>query len=262
MEPKKQKKSAPSRPSAPIRWEFGPDIPTYDFFEDGPLDDETGLEEAVEKFLSYLKEDRFLLWEAVVCEEQGIPLTAGHKKMLRGLLDFTDEGDDQILYVDEIPRPSEPWYVILKKIAPHLLIEQFNTSEVYSDVQCEGWNEIRIALHKHGKGLSLPPGVQEAIEVVPVEIRHKLCLQFCFSVLCGWEPTASLSLEDDDEKTRFEYFIGDLRAFKDSVAYFALTLDSLLTRVILPENVQSLFVSMMQEKLGLSSTHELIADHL
>ena len=34
---------------------------------------------------------------------------------------------DQILYIDEIPRPSEPWYVILNKIVPHLLIEPFQT---------------------------------------------------------------------------------------------------------------------------------------
>ena len=45
-------------------------------------------------------------------------------------------------------------------------------------------------------------------------------------------------------------------------AYFSLTLDSLLTRIILPERDRPVFLTMMQEKLGLSSTQEQIADRL
>src|SRR6266542_2058542 len=99
--PRKKKKPAAQKP-APMQWEFGPDIPTHDFLEEGPLDDPWNLQQAVENFVSWVEEGQFLTWEAVVCEEQGLSLTAGQKKALRSLLSFNDEEDDQILYIDEI----------------------------------------------------------------------------------------------------------------------------------------------------------------
>src|SRR5947209_16808368 len=110
--PRKKKNPVPK--SAQMRWDFGPDVPTHDFLEEGPLDDPWNLQQAVQNFVSWVEEGQSLTWEAVVCEEQGLPLTAGQKKALRSLLSFNDE-DDQILYIDEIPRPSEPWYIILNK---------------------------------------------------------------------------------------------------------------------------------------------------
>jgi hypothetical protein len=46
------------------------------------------------------------------------------------------------------------------------------------------------------------------------------------------------------------------------VAHFGLTLESLLTRVILPERDRPIFTMLMQEKLGLRSAKEPIADRL
>jgi hypothetical protein len=99
-------------------WRFVPEIPIHDFLEGDALED--GLDDTVGFFVDWLEEDRFLAWEAVVCEEQGLPLTAKQKKALRRLLSFSDEEDDEILYIDEIARPSEPWHVILNKIVPRL----------------------------------------------------------------------------------------------------------------------------------------------
>src|SRR5436305_13860907 len=163
---RKKKKPAAQQP-APLRWAFDPIIPTHDFLEEGPLDDPWNLQEAVENFVS---------WEAVVCEEQGLPLTAGQKKALSGLLSFNDEEDDEILYIDEIPRPSEPWYVILNKIVPHLLIEPYRTFDPHGEAECDGWEQTSTALRENGQGLSLPPGVESPEEVVPAELRHKLWL--------------------------------------------------------------------------------------
>lgn len=257
-----QNKKPAARTKAPIRWEFDSDIPTFDFFEEGPLDETWNLQEAVDRFVYWLKEDRFMIWETVVCEEQGIALTPKQKKLLGSLLDFNDEDDDQILYLDEVPRPSEPWHIILNRIVPYLLIEPFRTFDCQDEVKCEGWNQIVDALQEHGKGLSLPPGVEEVTEVVPAELRHKLWLQFCFDSLSGLGQEESLTLDDPGECDRIEGFIDHLREFKDSVAYFGLTLDSLLTKVVLPERDQPIFVRMMQETLGLSSAQERIADHL
>jgi hypothetical protein len=247
---------------APMRWEFDPDIPTHDFLEAGPLDDTWNLQQAVENVGSWVEDGQFLSWEAVVCEEQGLPLTAGQKKALRGLLSFNDEEDDQILYIDEMPRPSEPWYVILNKIVPHLLVEPFRTFDVHEEVQCDGWERIMTALNEHGQGLSLPPGVASYREVVPADLRHKLWLQDCFNDLSGLGQDEDMTLADPEEHYRIEEFIDHLRECKESVAHFGLTVESLLTRVILPDKDRPIFIKMMQEKIGLGSPQERIADRL
>jgi len=198
---RKKKKPAAQKP-AQMRWEFDPDIPTHDFLEEGPLDDTWNLQEAVENFVSWVEEGQFLTWEAVVCEEQGLPLTAGQKKALSSLLSFNDEDDDQILYIDEIPRPSEPWYVILNKIVPHLLTEPFNTSDVQEEVQSDGWGRIMCALREYGQELPSPAGTTSVMEVVPAELRHKLWLQYCFNDLAGLGQDEDMTLEDPEEHYR------------------------------------------------------------
>ncbi len=258
-----KKKKPPARRPTQIRWEFTPDIPTLDFFEGGNLNELWDLQEAVGNFVSMMNDGTFLTWEAVACEEQGIPLTAKQKKALGGLLNFNDEEDDDgILYIDEIPRPSEPWHVILNKIVPFLLIEPYRTFDCQHEVKCDGWNQIVTALQEHGEGLSVPPGVESPEEVVPAGMRHKLWLQFCFNDLCGLGQEQKLTLADPEEHYRIEWFIEHLRECKDTVAFFGLTLDSLLTRVTLAEKDGPIFVKLMEEKLGLGSAQEQIADHL
>jgi len=244
-----KKKNSATRKPASIRWEFDPEITTHDFFEGGSLDDMWNLQEAVDSFVPWLEEDHFLMWEAVVCEEQGNALTPRQKKALDNLLNFNDEEDDGILYIDEIPRPSEPWHVILNKIVPHLLIEPYRTFDCHEEVKWDGWNRIVTALQEHGKGLSLPPGVESAEAVVPAELRHKLSLQFCFNDLCGLGREDSMPLEDPEQNYRVDWCIESLRKCKASVAYFGLTLEALLTRVILPAKDQPIFLRMMQDRL-------------
>jgi hypothetical protein len=251
----KKKKPAAQRPS-PIRWEFDPDIPTHDFLEENALDD------TVRFFVDWLEDGTFLAWEAVMCEEQDLPLTSSQKKALGKLLSFNDEDNDAILYIDEIPRPSEPWHVILNKIVARLLIEPYRTFDLHGEAECDGWNRIVTAMREHGQGLSLPSGVESPEEVVPAELRHKLWLQFCFNELGGLGQDGNLTLDDPDEHYRVDWCIESLRECKESVAYFGLTLESLLTKVVLPEKDQPIFLKMMQRKLGLSSAQEQIADRL
>lgn len=260
--PSKENKNHTAKQPAQMRWEFAPDIPTNDFFHGRNLDELWDLQEVVDDFVSMMDGETFLTWEAVACEEQGIPLTLKQKKALSGLLNFNDKKHDGILYIDEMPRPSQPWHVILNKIVPHLLIEPYRTFDFQEEVQCDGWNVIETALREHGQGLSLPPGVQSPQEVVPAEILHKLRLQWCFNDLSGLGQDKELTLEDPEQHVRIEWFVDHLREYKDSVAFFGLTLDSLLTRMILPEKDRPIFVRLMQKKLGLGSTQAQIATHL
>lgn len=144
---------------------------------------------------------------------------------------------------------------------PHLLIEPFRTFDIHNDVQADGWHRIMEALDEHGEGLSLPPGMASFREVVPADLRHKLWLQYCFDMLGGLGQEDDLTLEEEDP-WRVEEFILRLRECKESVSYFGLTLESLLTRVILPERDRPIFVKLMQAKLGLASAQQPIADRL
>ena len=80
--------------------------------------------------------------------------------------------------------------------------------------------------------------------------------------MTGFGQSDELSLENPDEICQVDYFIDKLRECKESVANLGLTLDSLMTRLILPERDQPIFVKLMQEKLGMSLTQEQIATHL
>jgi len=258
---KRKKQSTPEHPG-PIRWKFDPNIPTHDFFETLDLDDMFDVEEAVENFVFEIEGGQFLAWEAVVCHEQGLPLTRQQKAALSELIDFGDADDDQVLYINEIPRTTEPWYEIFRRIAPRLLVEPFRTLDTLTESQCDGWQNLVYCLTKHGGGLSLPQGVTSPVEVIPAELRHKLELQSCFLALAGLGQFEELTLQAEDEQDRVEDSIENLRACKDTVEYFDLTLDSLLTRVILPDRDKPIFVQMMQEMLGLTSTTDRIAGYL
>ena len=256
---KKKKRPRPKRP-LPLKWEFDPGIPTDDFFEGQKPEDPLG--EAMESFIFIMEQDEFLAWEAVMAQEQGLRLTRQQRAALNELFSFNDAEDDEILYINEIPRPGEPWYSILNKIVPHLLIEPFRTFDIHWEEQCEGWQQLVQCLAEHAEGLSLPPGVSSAVEVVPAELRHKLWLQDCFDALSGLGQEDELTLQREEQQYRIGDFVEGLRKHKDSLRYFDLTLDSLLTRIIVPEKDRPILIQAVQEKLGMKSTADRIADYL
>ena len=255
-----KKQPHPAHP-LPSKWEFGPDIPTYDFIKDYRLDDSSGVEEAVKDFIFKMEKDDFLAWEAVIAEEQGLPLTEKQEAALGELLDFSDGGDNRVLYIDEIPRPIEPWHVILNKIVPRILVEPFPTADAHYAVHSEGWRNLVDCLAEHGDGLSLPQGVSSPLEVVPIGLRHTLWLQDCFDALSGLGQYEDLTLENEEQQDRVDIFI-TAWGHGNSVQFFDLTLDSLLERVVLPERDRPIFVKMMQDKLGMKAKTDQIADYL
>ena len=72
-----------------------------------------------------------------------------------------------------------------------------------------------------------------------------------------------LTLENEEQRQfRIEEFVESLRKHKDSVRYFDLTLDLLLTKVIVPERDRPILIHAMQEALGIRSTTDRLADYL
>ena len=100
------------------------------------------------------------------------------------------------------------------------------------------------------------------VEVVPAELRHRLWLQACFDQLSGLGQEDELTLRNEEQQDRIEWFIRDLRQHKESIEYLDLTLETLLKVLVLPPQDLPIFVEMMQEQLGLASTHDKIAERL
>jgi hypothetical protein len=262
MPPRKRKKPNKNKRVRLNYGNFDLDIPVNDVFENLNLDEPGDLEEALDNFIFELKNGYFFMWEAVVCEEKGIKLSRKQKKLLDELLYFSDNDNDQILYIDEIPRPKEAWYEIARKIVPRLLVEPFKTDAVMYSVMHEGWANLVEALEEHAQDLSLPEGIESTLDIFPHDLQHRLWLQTCFDALSGLGQGEDLTLENEDQQHRVEWFIDLLREHKDTVQYFDLTLETMLTRVIISTKDEKLFITMIMEQLGLPTSQACIAEYL
>ena len=70
-----------------------------------------------------------------------------------------------------------------------------------------------------------------------------------------------LTLENDEQREyRVKFFLRNLR--DHNVQYFDLTLDSLFTPVIVPGGDRPILIRELQERLGIKSTTDRLADYL
>ena len=239
------------------------EIPIYDHLKEYDLKTDWGVEECLDNLIFSIQEGYFFRWEAVVAEEQKLTLTKKQQKALDELISFSDDEDELILYIDEIPRPSMPWYEILNKVVPKLILDPFATYEIRNEIYHEGWSRVVECLEKYGKNLSLPKGISSPLDVIPDAIRHRLWLQDCFDVLSGLGQEEELTLENEEQKSwRIEEFIDSLKEYKYSVEYYNLTIEKLFQLVKLPANDEKILVKSMLEKLGIESSSEKLCDFL
>lgn len=264
MTRKKRKQKPLARPKRPLltTWPVVPGIPTYDFLAQYNLDDPGAIEWVWGDFLDLIEAGDFLRWEALISQEQGLPLTKKQQKAVDELQHLISEPGERVLYIDEVPRPQEPWYEIARKLAPLLVKEPFDTSEIMYAVHTEGWPDLVEALAEYGPHFSLPEGVESPLDIFSVELRHKLWLQTCFDVLSGLGQEAGLTLAEEEQDYRIVWFVHLLKEHRDTVAYFALTLETLLQRVILPPQDRPLFIQMMTGELGLPSSQAPLEKYL
>lgn len=261
--PKKKHQNEMKRPY-PIPIVHDRDVPTHDFFEHLDLSKSWDIEEALNNFIFELESDYFLTWEAVICEEEGFPLTKKQKTALGNLVNFGDEREDErILYINEIPRPKEPWYEIAKKIVSHLVEkEPFDTTGGGSQLIFEGWPELLEALKKYAVHLSLPEKVKSPLEIFPPAIIHQLNLQLCLDSLSGLGQDDDLTLENKKQQDRIDDLIMCLKEHKDTARYFNLTLETLLSKVNMPEKDEKIFKKLMKKHLILPSEKAHFIDYL
>lgn len=245
------------------RWSFDEAVPTCDPLEYLDPKETYRLEEAVYNFVGTLEHGEYLAWEAVVCQELRLPLTARQRRKLDGLIDFSDgAGESRVLYINGLPRPGRLWYDDLRAIVPHLLLDPFRTADVHYAVVTEGWPGIAAALKQHAAGLSLPEGVHDPLGVIDDTLRHRLWLQSAFDALSGLGQEEELTLANEEQQDRIDWFLDKLRECPQSVEFLGWSLDSMLEVLILPSKDRPIFIRLMLEKLGLPSTKARIADCL
>lgn len=236
-------------------------IPKLDYLKDFDLNNHHDIERIIEILCDHFEYGYFLRWEAVECLEKGLTLTEKQEEVLSELVCFNDD-EMEIFYIDEIPRPNEPWHVIVNKIAENLLVSEFKTYEIHCETTTEGWPRLAEIVENYGYDLMLPDGVSKPIEIVPPVIRHKLWLQSCFMILEGLGQEQDLTLEDKEQFRRVEEFIEKLTVHKNSIEYLQLNLEKLFNVLILPTKDKNIFVDSIMQKLNLHSTDELIANSL
>ncbi len=251
-----------------IDWQEACDgVPTAEPLDEGKdLSDHGDLEDVVESLKHLIGESRYFIWEVVIREEQGLPLSEAHEEELDQLINFGDDDEEDILYINEIPRPSEPWYETLIRVLPHILVEKLRSDGSHYEVITWGWPQLVEALEEHGKRLSLPEGVDDVLDVIPLELRRRLWLQSCLDELLGigshWDDDDVISLEQKEEHYRIDAFIEALRDHKDDIQALDLTLEKLWDILIMPPKERAIFVEMFTKALGLESSTDPIADHL
>ncbi len=242
---------------------FDRNIPIYDFIEDHNLDTNGWFGECLDNLIFCIEKGYFLTWEAVMCKEQGLPLTKKQIKTLDELISFADNEDELILYIDEFPRPKEPWYETLNKVVDKLVLDPFETYNIHDEIYHDGWPMLVDCLRAHANDLSLPEGATYPIDVIPDEISHRLWLQYCFDELSGLGQEDELTLENEDQKPwRIESFVDALRECKDSIEYFNLTLEELLKLVKLPSKDEKILIENMIETLNIKSLTDNLYDKL
>ena len=245
----------------PIDWERAvAGVPTDDYLE-GNLDDPFTLEERLESFLWALEEERFLCWEAVIRQEQGLPLAGAHREALEGLLSFSDD-PGPILTINDIERPQQPWYAILRALTPRLLVEPLKTAGSHYQSTTETWPRLAEMLEDKAEGLSLPEGASAPLEVLTSELRGRLWLQSCCDPLLGIGQMSELTLASEDQSWRIEEFIELLQRHADALEGLALTLERLRQAVQLPPGEQERFERLLSEALALSGPTDRILPHL
>jgi hypothetical protein len=250
--------------AGPIDWELAlRDVPTESVFEGLSLDNPGDLDEAVSIFCTMLEDGSFAQWEAVIREEQGLPLSKRANDQLDELVDFEgdDEQEDRILYIDECARPSEPWYATLRRLADALLIPIVRTDHDYSDAQMDGWPMVEDYLESHSGELSLPPNAGGPLDVVSPDVLHRLRVQsaLCELVGIGQGFRHGLTLANPDEHYRVDELTKCLTLHRASVEALGLTLQGLTERVELPPGEAALLTELLVARLGPLAPDEPLA---
>ena len=104
--------------------------------------------------------------------------------------------------------------------------------------------------------------MKSPLEIFPPEIFHQLNLQLCLDWLSGLGQDDELTLENKEQQYRVEDLIMCLKELKETTKYLNLTLETLLSKVKMPEKDEIIFKILMTKYLSLPSEKVHLIDYL
>jgi len=161
-----------------MKWEFTADVQTQDWIG-CDLNDHANLEDCVHRLVQHLETELFAWWEVIVREEQGM-------RPIELLCEVIEQCDPEEI---RPPRPTLPWYEIVRQIVPRMLFDPFEPKNHHQREIAACWPLLAAAIEEHGYGLSLPGGVSGPLDVVPDELRDRLWQQFALIEPLAPQPT-------------------------------------------------------------------------
>lgn len=238
-------------------------VPTRDLLEFLDLDDDVDREEALERLISAIETRYFVEWDIVHRYEHGAPLSDEEQEQITLWQALNPDHNGRILYIEDTPRPLHNWYEIALMLVPHMLQEPFRTQDAWQFwLVHEGWSTLLEVLNAYGEKLPLPPAIHTPLDIFPEDLRHRLNLQTCFSELGGLGYQPHMTLHNEAEHERIDWFIRQLKQHKHTVQYFELSLQSLLSRITLPESDEPIFIELFSQRLALPSHQATLVDFL
>jgi len=238
-------------------------IPTRDLLEFLDLENDVDREEALERLISAIETRYFVEWDIVRRYEHGAALSDEERGQVKLWQKLNANPEGRILYIEDTPRPLHNWYEVALMLVPHMLQEPFQTKDAWKFwLVHEGWATLLEVLNAYGEKLPLPPNVNAPLEIFPEDLCHRLNLQTCFSELGGLGYQPHMTLHNEAEHERIEWFIRQLRQHKNSVNYFKLNMKSLLMRLVLPEPDEPVFIKLLCQRLALPSHNATLTDFL
>ena len=196
-------------------------VPTFDVLE--PLDEDPA--QALEDFVWMLQDGTYALWDAVLRDEQGLPLSAAQARLADSLLAFGDaDPDERILTINGLERPHQPWHATLRCLAEALLARP---PGVASDFDLDGWETLVAAVQADAEPLERPAHAATPLDVLPLRLRDRLALRQVLVDLAAWGQPL------DAASTAFAAFLEGLAAQRgplDRLGVRCADLDALLPR--------------------------------
>lgn len=204
--------------------------------------------DAVDSVVSWLEQGTYRGWEAALRAEQQLPLTDAHEEALDELVSVSDDDEDgTVLYIDDRARPSEPWYATVRRLAPHLVVEGIDSSDVLSEDLLTMGETLVDAVVDHAEGLSLASGCSAPVDVFPAGLAHRLRVQAACYELLGIGQVFSNGTRNalGDRAAWFEEALAE-RA--DSLRALDWTIDDVLRVVLVPEPERTAVVAALRGK--------------
>jgi hypothetical protein len=225
--------------------------PREDVFDGLDLTNVADRREAVQILVDMLEGRTFLRWEAVVREENGLPLSNAQADAFDShfVVSYNEE-ESTTAYIDDCARPAEPWYESVRRVAPLLVIEHFDTAAESHIENATIGARLLSAVEQNAGDLSLPFGCARPADVIAPGIRHRLRVQQVFNALAGLGQKLGddvITLAHPGFRGRIEMFAQVLRDNEASMQALGWTMDDLLNKVTLPQSERELLLEGLEE---------------